>query len=759
MVLFVAGDVTPARAQADPDDVKRGVARISVISGDVSVRRGDSGDWVAGVINAPLLTDDRIATAPNSRAEVQLDAANVIRIGSDAEVRLAELEYGRYQFEVARGTVTYRVLRQSDVNAEVDTPSVSVRPVRQGAYRISVSDSGDTEVTARAGEVEVFTPTGSQWVRSGQSMLARGSASDPEFQIVAAIPRDEWDSWNDSRDRTALQSASYQYVPPGVYGAEDLDRYGTWRNDPEYGYCWAPTVAAGWSPYGSGRWVWEDWYGWTWVSYDPWGWAPYHYGRWFYRDRWFWYPGAVGVRHYWSPALVAFIGWGGGGISLGFGNIGWVPLAPYETFHPWWGRGYYGRGFNRSVNITNINITNIYRNSRHNGIVGMRGTDFEGGRFRDFRRYSGGDIRDANVIRGGMRVAPGNAHLQFSDRQVRNVPRSSPNTRFFTRQQPNQTQRISFAQQRRAFEQGGPARPEQGRTARPDAGARQGAGGPAQAQAGGGWRRFGESGSRPAARDAQQPRGNNGPGARSQSPAGNAPAGSESRGGWQRFGTPRDNSRQGPGQGRQLEDRGAGNSAPRQDTPAAQPRENRSGGWQRFGAPTGGAQSQPRSNDRPAATRSQEQSRGGWSRFGSPSSPRSEPRQQQQEYRTAPQQREPRSVSPNSGGGGGFSSPRQSGGGGGFNAPRSSGGGGGGFSAPRSSGGGGGGGFSAPRSSGGGGGGGFSAPRSSGGGGGGFSAPRSSGGGGGGGLSAPRSGGGGGGGNRGGGGGGNRRGR
>src|ERR1017187_5990035 len=50
-----------SRAQ-DPDDLKRGVARISLMNGDVSVRRGDSGEWVAGVINAPLLTDDRVAT-------------------------------------------------------------------------------------------------------------------------------------------------------------------------------------------------------------------------------------------------------------------------------------------------------------------------------------------------------------------------------------------------------------------------------------------------------------------------------------------------------------------------------------------------------------------------------------------------------------------------------------------------------------------------------------------------------------------------
>jgi hypothetical protein len=69
-LLLAVGAAIPARAQ-DPDDLKRGVARISFMEGEVSVRRGDSGEWVAGVINAPLLTDDRIGTGQNSRAEVE----------------------------------------------------------------------------------------------------------------------------------------------------------------------------------------------------------------------------------------------------------------------------------------------------------------------------------------------------------------------------------------------------------------------------------------------------------------------------------------------------------------------------------------------------------------------------------------------------------------------------------------------------------------------------------------------------------------
>jgi hypothetical protein len=712
--MWLAALVAAGLYAQDADDQLRGVARISLMNGEVSVRRGDAAEWVAGVINAPLMTDDRISTAPNSRAEVQFDSSNIIRMGANAEVRLAQLEYGRYRVEIAHGTVTWVVLRPNSAKIEADTPNVSVRPDKRGVYRITVSEAGETQVIARSGEVEVFTPRGSEWVNSGKMMVARGSASDPEFQIVDAPPLDEWDSWNQSRDRALTQTTSYQYVPEGVYGVEDLDANGTWTNVPSYGYVWRPTVvAADWAPYRYGRWAWQDWYGWSWVSYDPWGWAPYHYGRWFWDTGygWCWYPGVVGRRHYWSPALVGWFGWGRGGVGFGYGNIGWVPLAPYETFYPWWGRGYYGRGFNRNINITNVNITNIYRNARvGRGISGVGYNDFQSGRFNGISRYSGDQIREAGVIRGQMPVGPNRQHIQYTDRAASFVPREGRNASFFSpsRQQPRQqATRIPFEQQRQAFSgeriaQAGSPRGSFENTRPQSAGERT-----PQSR---GWRSFGEP-------SEASPRSQN------TRPAGGDDRTPQSRG-WRSFGEPSAPT------GRSLQ-----NTRPAEAAP-----QNRGSSWQRFGEP-GATPRQSRGFDggAPSGNGSVVRERPSNRTYEAPSMPSySAPRGRE----SAPSFQQPRggfdaprrtyqAPSAPSGGGGGFSAPRggspRSMGGGGFSAPRSSGG--GGFSAPR-----GGGGFSAPR----GGGGGFSAPRSSGGGG----APRGGGGGGGGG--APRGGGGGG---------------
>jgi hypothetical protein len=572
-LVLVGGLAVPARAQ-DPDDLKRGVARISLMDGEVSVRRGDSGDWVAGVVNAPLMSDDRIAAGPNSRAEVELDSSNVVYLGGTSEVHLAALEYGRYQMELAHGTITYRVLRPSSANIEVDTPNISVRPSKIGAYRITVSDNGETEVAVRAGDVEVFTPRGSQWVNAGQMMVARGAASDPEFQIVAANPQDEWDRWCDSRGRTIAQSPSHQHVPQGVYGTEDLDNAGTWVNYPDYGPVWRPTVTAGWAPYGCGRWVWADWYGWTWVGCEPWGWAPYHYGRWFWGANygWLWYPGVVGVRHYWSPALVGFFGFGGGGfgVGFGFGNVGWVPLAPYELFRPWWGRGYYGAsGFNRGFNIVNGNVAAVYRNARiGNGVSAVSAADFQQGRFNTIIRPGGEQLRSAGLVHGAMAISPTSANLHYANRQAGYVPRASEGQHFFAHQQAAAVQHSpNFQQQRQA--NGLAANRSVGGGSSPAASARAPGGAPGGGAAGG-WRRFGQ-------------------GEGSAAPGGNAArssSGPNSSTGYQRFGEPGGAARGNQG----------ANSSPRYNAPAP----NQSA--PRYGAPSGprynapAPQSAPRSN-------------------------------------------------------------------------------------------------------------------------------------------------------------------
>lgn len=319
--VLVAGSLAiPAWAQNvdEGDDPDHGVARISLLNGDVTVQRGDSGEVVAADLNSPLVALDHVLTGAGARAEVQFDYANMIRLGPVSEVRIVELRDNDYYIQVAEGTTTFRILRDTRAQIEISTPTVSIRPTEKGVYRITVRPDGATEVTVRGGEAQIYTPRGMETLRNGKTLQARGTAQDPEFMIANAQGKDDWDRWNEDRDRDLERSKSYQYVSRDIYGADDLDNHGRWVYDSPYGWVWVPNVATTWAPYRVGRWSWVNYYGWTWISGDPWGWAPYHYGRWYSSSYgWAWYPGAVDYRYYWRPALVGFFGWGNGSVNIG----------------------------------------------------------------------------------------------------------------------------------------------------------------------------------------------------------------------------------------------------------------------------------------------------------------------------------------------------------------------------------------------------------------------------------------------------------
>ena len=163
-----------------------------------------------------------------------------------------------------------------------------------------------------------------------------------------------------------------QYLSVGITGYEDMNAYGSWSKDSQYGDVWTPrSVPADWQPYRTGHWSNVKPWGWTWIDDQPWGYAPYHYGRWAnHNNRWVWVPPQRDAQPVYAPALVAFIG----GIELAatLGNqssapVGWFPLGPRETYVPSYttDRDYYNR-INRSVQIQqNVLDDRWQRTQRH----------------------------------------------------------------------------------------------------------------------------------------------------------------------------------------------------------------------------------------------------------------------------------------------------------------------------------------------------------------------------------------------------------
>jgi hypothetical protein len=696
----------PPGAAAQEQGPPPGAARISLINGEVSSMRGDSGEWVAAVVNAPVMGGDTVATAARARAEVQLDFANVLRMDQNADVKIADLTQKHIQLQVASGIIDYTVFKGTEADAEIDTPNMAVIPLGEGVYRIQIDADSQTEFTVRKGRAQVSTPQGSVTVEKGQVIYVRGT-DNPEYQIADAAANDEWDRWNNDRDRSIEKAQSWQYANRYYTGAQDLDQYGQWENTPDYGYVWAPNVGPDWVPYYDGSWAWEPYWGWTWVSYEPWGWAPYHYGRWcWWGSRWCWWPGARywGLRPAWAPAYVSFLGFGlraGFGLGFGFGSIGWCPLGPFDRVFGWWGHhngymavgignfGIFNRGLDRLGNAplhysSNLQAALSNPNIRR-AITTMPADRFGKGMVRGVgRSVDAVTLRQGQMVRGTLPVVPTRASLMPGNRLASPsaIPsRAVNNTRFYSKSPvPARTESFNqrAAQIQQMVQQHNPA-------AASNLGARQGANstgrfGSAGGAGSGGFgnaNRPGYSNSRPMAPSTQGQSGNSGwRGFSSRSPYSSPAQGGQA---------PRSFNNSSPySTTRPQSGPAGGNYQPRYGSP--QQGSNR-GGWQGFSR-----QSQPAPSTRSGGWNAPApRSQSAWSSWGGFTSRREG--QSYGGYGTRPSLNlsKPivvqRSTAPRSygGGGRGYSAPSGGGrgkaapsGGGGHNAPSSSRGGGGG---------------------------------------------------------------------------------
>ncbi len=269
-------------APDDSQDPPSRVARLSVVEGSVSLQPGGTGDWGAASKNRPLTIGDKLWTEQGARVELQAGQA-ALHLGGMTALSFLNLDGNITQLRLAEGALNFRVRQISEGDVyEVDTPNAAFTVTEAGAFRIDVNENGDaTAITAIRGAGEIAAGGQSYTVHAGERADINGLDNNVRFATSAATQPDELDRWAQQRDQKEENSQSARYVSRDVVGYSDLDDYGTWRDEPEYGHVWVPnSVDVGWAPYSYGYWNWVGPWGWTWVDYSPWGFAPFHYGRW-----------------------------------------------------------------------------------------------------------------------------------------------------------------------------------------------------------------------------------------------------------------------------------------------------------------------------------------------------------------------------------------------------------------------------------------------------------------------------------------------
>src|SRR5260221_2364085 len=325
-----------AQAQEPPGRV----GRLAYTQGAVSVYQDPELGWDKAYVNIPITSENSIWTDRGSRAELRA-GATAIRLDATTQLDVSRLDDDEIDASIDRGAANIRVrYKQAYERITLSTPQARFTIQSDGRYRVDVDIKRDeSRLTVFADDARMESQGGALRVRPGTTVRVFGGPSSS--YVVERAASDAFDRWADVRDREWSDSRARQYVSTEMTGYEDLDRYGEWAQEPDYGAVWFPTrVAADWAPYRTGHWAHVRPWGWTWVDDAPWGYAPFHYGRWvFVRNRWAWSPGGRVPRPGWAPALVGWVGGANWTVGVSGGSapvVGWYPLAPWERYEPWY---------------------------------------------------------------------------------------------------------------------------------------------------------------------------------------------------------------------------------------------------------------------------------------------------------------------------------------------------------------------------------------------------------------------------------------
>ncbi len=347
----------PAAAPAEADPPAR-VGRVASIDGTVSFHGPDAEAWQAATPNFPLTAGDALWTQPQSSAVAEVSDSRITLAG-ETELDVDAISDLAMTATEPKGEIflDLRDLAAGETYT-LRTPRAVLTLAQAGRYAVAAGDTATpTTITVVAGAAQVNGADLHIMVQPGQTLTITG---DTNFTgSIGPAQRDPFlVAMLEQRPPAPPPAAA---PPPAeiaqMPGAEDLQAYGSWQPTPQYGSVWYPQVAPGWVPYREGHWAYVVPWGWTWVDNAPWGFAPFHYGRWVtIGGRWAWTPAYAAAggpapafgRPVYAPALVSFLGGGGGA-------VGWVPLGWNEPFHPYYRTS---PGYLRNVNrgsVANVN--------------------------------------------------------------------------------------------------------------------------------------------------------------------------------------------------------------------------------------------------------------------------------------------------------------------------------------------------------------------------------------------------------------------
>ena len=297
--------VVPAAAL----DTNVRIVRLSFISGDVQLDRGQGQGFERAILNMPIVQGSRLwARGDDALAEVEFEDGSTLRLTPGATVEFRDLSLRgsgeKFSFVELMSGTAYFDIRNHMGDFRVSFGGQEISVPHAARFRVS-GDDGQFKVAVYRGDLNVRSGDHQVEVRNGETFSLQ--LSDPtQYNLAKSIAEGSYDDWNQEREQytqsytaaSTYSADSYysSFSPDYSYGLADLAYYGNYFYAPAWGWVWRPYyVGAGWNPFLDGAWMWYPQFGYTWISPYPWGWMPYRYGAWNFIPGygWAWMPGTA----------------------------------------------------------------------------------------------------------------------------------------------------------------------------------------------------------------------------------------------------------------------------------------------------------------------------------------------------------------------------------------------------------------------------------------------------------------------------------
>lgn len=297
-LIFAISTFSGAQAPAAVTGSPARVARISYVAGEV---RLDSGwGYESVTMNLPVTEHNWLQTRSNGWAEIQMEDGSLIRMAPDTTITFTQLgrtSSGTFTtVDLDQGEAEFKILKRADSDFQVTVNNKTVALEHSGFFRVTSTNDDPMEVAVWKGSLSVHDTDSGDLVAVGKDeTFVINPADVAEYALNKGTEADDLDDWSKQRDEalTTYNAANHNTQSPYQYGASDLDQYGQYTQDPQYGNVWQPYgVSMDWDPFSNGYYA-NSGIGTTWVSSYPWGWMPYRYGRWIFINGrgWCWAPG------------------------------------------------------------------------------------------------------------------------------------------------------------------------------------------------------------------------------------------------------------------------------------------------------------------------------------------------------------------------------------------------------------------------------------------------------------------------------------